>query len=334
VRPLTKTTGDAPPMNTCVTVTTGSRLHFGPFACGATEGRRFGGIGVMIDAPQCVVEIRTSESDRIDAGRRSVRVADTIAAYRASVGGNVPPVHVRLQADIPSHRGFGSGTQLALAIARALSIVTDEVDVTAAQLAQRVGRGTRSAVGTHGFELGGLIVDAGKDSSDQIGALAARVELPADWRWLLVTPVGRGVSGDREHAAMASLPPMGRATTQRLRGMIEEELLPAARNGVIGGFGEALRCYGEIVGEYFSPVQGGTFADPRMAELSAWFAERGVLGVAQSSWGPSVAALLPNCDLTMALRAELQQTEIGRNCELCVAVTRNVGATAEAKRNQ
>ena len=54
--------------------------------------------------------------------------------------------------------------------------------LTPAELAQSVGRGLRSAVGTYGFVHGGMIAERGKLPGEVISPLDARVVLPEDWR--------------------------------------------------------------------------------------------------------------------------------------------------------
>ena len=52
---------------------------------------------------------------------------------------------------------------------------------------------------------------------------------------------------------------------------------------------------GEIqrrVGDYFAPAQGGRYASPAVAAVVARLRARGVRGVGQSSWGPTVFAVV------------------------------------------
>ena len=47
--------------NNIITVTTGSRLHFGLWGWGSLHEREFGGVGTMIDSPTTVVSIAPAE---------------------------------------------------------------------------------------------------------------------------------------------------------------------------------------------------------------------------------------------------------------------------------
>ena len=59
-----------------------------------------------------------------------------------------------------------------------------------------MGRGERSAIGTHGFARGGLLVEGGKRAAGSVSRLIARLELPDAWRFvLLIDRERRGLSG-------------------------------------------------------------------------------------------------------------------------------------------
>ena len=57
-------------------------------------------------------------------------------------------------------------------------------------------------------------------------------------------------------------------------------------------FGEALYDFNRRVGELFAPVQGGIYSHPLVAEVVAFIRGRHVPGVGQSSWGPTVFAIV------------------------------------------
>ena len=132
----------------------------------------------------------------------------------------------------------------------------------------RTTAAARSALGIHGFGLGGFLVDAGKRGDDDIGSLAARADFPSAWRMLLITPnVEAGLSGAHERDAFARLPPMPRSQTDRLSGIALTELLPAVLEADFDRCGDSIFEFGSIVGNYFAPVQGGTYATVATCEL-------------------------------------------------------------------
>src|SRR5213076_1599219 len=99
-----------------------------------------------------------------------------------------PPCRIHISASIPEHAGLGSGTQVALSIAAGLSALCGLPSQTPQELALSVSRGLRSAVGTYGFVFGGLIVEQGKLSDEPISPLDCRIDLPDDWRFVLLRP--------------------------------------------------------------------------------------------------------------------------------------------------
>src|SRR5437660_10762195 len=101
-------------------VETGSRLHFGLLRPAAAPGERaFGGCGLMVQAPAVRVAVRPAaawDADGPAAGR-----ALAFARRCADALGGAGPHHVTVEACPPEHVGLGVGTQLGLAVARALS---------------------------------------------------------------------------------------------------------------------------------------------------------------------------------------------------------------------
>jgi beta-RFAP synthase len=202
-----------------------------------------------------------------------------------------PACHIHVQSP-PEHTGMGVGSLLGLSIAAGLRRFLELPELTAEALAASVGRGRRSAVGTHGFLLGGLIVDAGKEPGQSLGTLFERVAVPDDWRFVLISSIGQpGLTGDSEADAFSRLPPVPGEVTQELWRLTEAEMLPAVKRADCAAFGEAVYHFGRFAGECFAAVQAGRLQreigrlrrDPRPRD-----------GVGQSSWGPTVFAVTPN----------------------------------------
>ncbi len=204
------------------------------------------------------------------------------------------------------HAGFGTGTQLSLAVATVLARREPAPWPTLTEITQRCGRGRRSAIGLHGFEQGGFLVDAGQAGQGALGELAVRVAVPEAWRIVVLRPrdSGPGLHGAKELTAFAALPPMARSLTDRLCRLTLMEVLPSLRSGNCLAFGEAIAEYGRAIGEYFSPVQGGVFADPRVRELDRQWPQLG-RRLVQSSWGPTVVAMTPSEIVAVDLRREI-----------------------------
>lgn len=278
-----------------VTVEAPGRLHFGLLDLRGALGRRFGGIGAA--APGVSVRLTASRADTVhaegvDAGRAADAARRFIAASRIPGG-----AHIRVERAIPPHAGLGSGTQLALCVARAVAELYG-MRVPTADLARAVGRAHRSAVGTWTFAGGGFVLEGGRRPGDDRPApLLARLPFPPAWRCVVVVPDAQpGVSGDAEAAAFAALAAPPEHEVERIAHLVLMAMLPAVADGDLPTFGRALTAVQEINGRWFSHVQGGTFAPGPGADLVRRMRACGAAGVGQSSWGPAVYGVVEGDD--------------------------------------
>lgn len=283
-----------------------SRLHFGlfrvPTAGGAGDGApAFGGMGLMIDRPGVVVDVRPADSWRFE-GALASRAQVFAARFMATVPEDARrPFQVLIERCPAEHTGLGVGTQLGLAVAKALAVACGAGDLPAPELAARVGRGERSAIGVHGFDRGGLLVDAGKRPGEAVSPLLAHVALPPAWKVVLFAPANAARwHGDRERAAFAT----AQAGDPGALHELAEVAVRAALDGDLDAFGDAVHEFNRRAGEPFAAAQGGVYASREIADLIEDVRAWGVRGVGQSSWGPTVFALVPDSDaaLSLALR--------------------------------
>lgn len=283
-----------PTMSGAVHVSAPCRLHFGLLRAAHTEGPAFGGLGLMLAAPR--VELTASAApDWQITGPQRERVAAIARAALAQAPRERRPdaLHIHVAELPPLHHGLGVGTQLALAVAAAVRQLAGLPPAEASTLAAVAGRGARSAIGSHGFVHGGLIWECGRRPPDRLAPLADRVALPEAWRVLLVTPGDpAGLSGVAERDAFAALEPTPPAAVEELTSLAEGQILPAARAGDLESFGEGVYRYGRRSGELFASVQGGVYATPAICRCVAALRSLGIAGVGQSSWGPTVFAVV------------------------------------------
>jgi beta-RFAP synthase len=259
-------------------------------------GRRFGGLGAAVPSPSLLLEAARAPGGVAAEGPDAARAAEyarRFLAYSELPGGARLVIHERL----PAHSGLGSGTQLGLAVARALAELHGR-PAEPAELARAVSRGRRSAIGTWAFALGGFIVEGGRrPGEDGIAPLIARFDMPRQWRCVVVVPPGDpGLSGDAEAAAFERLPPPVEAEVERVSHLVLMQLLPALVEADLQSFGEALSAVQRITGSWFAPQQGGVFAPGPGEGLIRQMAEWGAAGVGQSSWGPAVYGLVEGID--------------------------------------
>ncbi len=318
-----------------VLIHTGARLHFGLLTQRPLSGREFGGLGVMIARPGWQIAVER-------AAQSSVEVTPQAAAVNPScekrahefLSRVVSPTtdggfRVRVLEAIEGHQGLGSGTQLGLAIAKAAALLTNS-DAPVDQLAEQVDRGRRSAIGIWGFESGGFIADGGKLASAAVGALVARLPMPTNWCFVLVTPATEsGLSGSAEIAAFAALPTMPVATTARLCQLALMTILPALRDQSFTEFSTGLFEYGQLVGEYFSQVQSGVFSSRTMDQVSNLLKETRQPRPVQTSWGPTCAIPCPDAATANHIVRLIESRWSHSTLQLRIVQPLNTGAEIE-----
>lgn len=294
-----------------------ARLHLGFIDLNGQCGRMFGSIGVAIERPRWVLEVGLSgrmEADG-DAGKEILKV---LRRLRRRLGVD-QAVQIRTLEAIPRHMGFGSGTQLELSLSFAISQLMGR-QLPVMELARILGRGKRSGIGIAAFANGGFVVDAGRPcrtraprvsesfNGDDVPPVIFQRALPEDWCFVIVLPGGKaGLSGKREEKVFETLPPMGEATVERISRLTLMKVLPGVITDDIRGFGEAITEIQALVGEFFAPYQGGVYATPTGRKVADFALRRGACGVGQSSWGPTVFALVRGEDTATALAGEIKR---------------------------
>jgi beta-ribofuranosylaminobenzene 5'-phosphate synthase len=323
-----------------VVVRMGARLHLGFIDLNGDCGRLFGSLGVAIERPRTVVEARPATSPEAQG-----ESPDETHALLAELGGNPPAgraVAVRVLEAIPRHVGLGSGTQLGLAVGLAASRILGR-PLSVRELALLAGRGRRSGVGIALFEHGGFAVDAGQPMGlratpgteplpdEAPPPVIFRHPIPDDWRFVLATPLdARGLSGSPEERVFRTLPPMSGEAVGRICRLTLMKVAPAVMTDDVQGFGEAITEIQLLVGKHFAPYQGGVYASPtgkRTAELAL---KRGAAGVGQSSWGPTVFALVRGEPAAAGLAEELGAL-LGDDAVVSCTPARNRGATCRVE---
>jgi beta-ribofuranosylaminobenzene 5'-phosphate synthase len=274
-----------------VRIETASRLHFGLLGWGAQAARQFGGVGLMIAYPRIKLVAERAPA-WIAVGPLADRVEQLLAELAArarEAGAILCPCRIAIETVPREHVGLGVGTQLSLAVARAVFDLAGATDTPVETLARLTGRGARSGIGIHGFALGGLIVDGGRKRSTELPPMAARHPFPEEWSVVVVQPEGPiGLHGSEERRAFADLPPIAPRETEALCKLVLLDLLPAVRERDLAAFGAALSEIQERVGACFASAQGGVFHSPDAASIALELRRLGLAGVGQSSWGPTI----------------------------------------------
>jgi beta-RFAP synthase len=288
-------------------------LHFGLMNVsprGDETSRRFGGVGLMIDQPGVVVTARPAESWQFE-GMLASRAQLFAHQFLASLGSTTRPLQVLVERCPAEHTGLGVGTQLGLAVARAIAVELELPDMDSVELARRLGRGERSAIGVHGFDRGGLIVEEGKLPAEAISPLARCVLLPEAWRVAVFVPhLHAAWHGPREREVFASAQ-TDSSIVDTLHQIALEQIVPEAEAGNLNAFGEAVHRFNHLAGSPFAEAQGGVYSSREVAELIEHIRRLGVAGAGQSSWGPAVFAIVESQDRAAWLVQELKSLARG-----------------------
>jgi beta-ribofuranosylaminobenzene 5'-phosphate synthase len=322
----------------CVRVRAPGRLHLGFLDPSASLGRPFGSLGLVIDGFETVVELHPAESTRVSASEAAGR-AETARALEhlrtlQRATGHDAPLHLHLAQVLPAHAGFGSGTQLALAVGRAFATLHG-LALPTVELARLLGRGLRSGVGIAGFDRGGLLLDGGPGRDGASAPLLSRIELPAGWRVLLaLDPTRAGLSGSDEKAAIAGLPLFPRERAAEVCHEVLMRVLAGAASNDFEAFAAGLSRVQRLVGQHFAPAQGGSvYASPAVERLCDWIARHHLAGVGQSSWGPTgFAVLASQAEAEAAERAARAAGVVDAGLQLCIVAPRSGGAVVTERR--
>ncbi|HTH61164.1 MAG TPA: beta-ribofuranosylaminobenzene 5'-phosphate synthase family protein [Paraburkholderia sp.] len=336
------------PPQAAVTVDAPARLHLGFLDPNATLGRAFGSLGLFVEGPGTrLVARRAGESSIVgaldDADRaRAMHWLDTL---RDAYGG--PALALDVLHAVRPHSGLGSGTQLALAVGSAYARIAG-VPATTAELAALLGRGARSGIGVHGFDVGGLLLDGGpspasssvaRGGAPTLAPLLSRIAFPDAWRVLLIGDTLRtGLSGSDERRGLAALAPFPERLAAHLCHLVLMRVLPAAAEADFLPFALGLTEIQQIIGEYFAPVQGGVFTSPDVERALRAVAAQQPAGIGQTSWGPTGFAIVASeSDAQRALAAARDAARGKPHIDCSVVAARNRGATidaADARRHQ
>ncbi|MEO5696606.1 MAG: beta-ribofuranosylaminobenzene 5'-phosphate synthase family protein [Burkholderiaceae bacterium] len=334
-----------------VTLRAPGRLHLGFLDPAGTLGRRFGSLGLVIDGFPTEIDLSASDVDRITAsGAAEGAAAERAAGYLATMrrrSGRSEPLHLTLARVPPAHAGFGTGTQLALAVGRAFA-QWHRLDLGTPLLAQWLGRGLRSGVGIGGFDHGGLLLDGGPGADGTPAPVLSRIAMPDAWRVVVVQDDAlRGLSGDDERQAIAALAPMPQALAAELCHQVLMRVLPGAASAEFAPFATGVSRIQQLLGEYFAPVQSGSaFTSAAVRRLVEWMASaaresgadnapaaHAAAAAGQSSWGPTGFVILPSqAQAERVLEAARAAKVVGPSLTVNIVSARNAGAALVDRR--
>lgn len=322
-----------------VVVCTPSRVHVTLIDLHGGSGRVDGGIGIALDEPGVLVEAELSPVLSVNGGdaalqervgRIATGVLETLGA-----GGSVA---ITVRSHYPAHVGLGSGSQIGLAVARAIAELHGR-HLPVKELAKLVGRGGTSGIGTAAFEYGGFIVDgghtfgAGGEKSDFRPSAAsrgvspppiiARHEFPADWKILLAIPdVPVGASGNIETDIFRAHCPLPLDEVRALSHEILMRMLPGIASHDLDLFGSSVNA---VQGLGFKKVEL-SLQPPQVTGLLPVLRDAGAAGAGLSSFGPAIYAVGDTGMSAMEQAARSFMQEQGGGTTI-LTTARNRGAT-------
>lgn len=316
-------------MSTEVSVAATARLHLGFLDMNGGLGRKFGGLGLSLDAPETRLTLTRAETNQVE-GPEQARAAELLARAQAALAPGVAHRLVIHEA-IPAHSGFGSGTQLALSVAAALRRL-EELPHDAAADAALMSRGARSGLGAGLFATGGLVVDAGRGPLTLTPPVIARAAFPDDWRVILVSdPTAVGLHGADERDAFVALPPSSATDSGELCRLVLMQALPALAERALAPFGAAVARIQEVVGDYFAPRQGGRrFTSAKVEAAVGKLTREGATGGGQTSWGPTGFAFVESESAARALVARIEPQARAEGLDISIRRGLNRGAKIDA----
>jgi len=287
-----------PPGSRRLGVRAPGRLHLGFLDPSASLGRAWGSLGLTIETVDTEVLLGAAPVDAVTAADETAqaeieRASAHLAQLRERTGAR-EPLRLHLQQLPPAHAGFGSGTQLALAVGRAFA-AWHGLDISSLQLARWLARGLRSGVGIAGFDQGGLLLDGGPGADGSPAPLLSRLDWPQDWRVVLVLdPRHRGLSGTAEKRALVDLPPLPRAAAADICHQVLMRVLAGAAGADFAAFAAGLSHMQRVLGDHFAAAQGGSaFTSAAVGRAVEWIGAQTGAAIGQSSWGPTGFAVLP-----------------------------------------
>jgi beta-RFAP synthase len=340
----------APPL--AVGVSAPARLHLGLLDLDGGLGRRFGGLGVAIDRPRTEVTVVAEGRDDVtdvdpglasrlgeaDAKDTAAQLAEILIRHRLAGLPAPRAVRVRLTEAPVAHTGFGSGTQLALAVGTALAHAAGFA-LDAAVVARALRHGLRSGIGLGVFSSGGLVVDGGQavapPDAEPVDAplVLARYAVPDAWRFVVVVPEGeRGVRPlpprpERDHG------PQAERVAEICRRLLMEAL-PALATGDLPTFGRSLMVAQRLAAEERGAAAPGRVRGPLAAATVAALADAGPACAGQSAFGPACYAIVASEAEADTVAARISRWLEAREARarLFVAAPDNDGARVTASK--
>lgn len=316
-----------------ISIKSPSRLHLTLIDMNASLGRVDGGAGITLSSPN--IMIRAKRSHTIDVvGESTLRERIVKAVEKLLPEGE--GIHIQLTEEMPSHVGFGSGTQAALSAAAAVNELYG-LGMSVRELATAVGRGGTSGIGVASFEMGGFIVDGGHrfDEKGSFSPSSASKAAPApvlfrhdfpDWNIVLALPESPGAHDAREVDIFQKECPIPINEVQELSHLMLMKMMPAIMEQDIEAFGYCINHI-QNIGFKKREVQ---LQHKVVRDVMSLMQDNGAYGAGMSSFGPAVYGIIDNKEDASYLQEDVQEL-LDRTIGGRVIITKANNAGAEIR---
>ena len=293
---------------TMISLKTHARLHMGFLDMHGGLGRKFGSLGLSLNAPSLVMHAMEAEELRV-VGNVDVKIAEDVVKMLKTLQKSLNlqfRMQLSIEQSIPRHAGLGSGTQLAIGLVAVVNALY-RLNLSQHRIAQLSSRGARSGIGLGAFFQGGALVDAGRGSTTGVPPIIARAVFPEDWYVILIADNSQqGIHGALERATFEHLPAFAPSLAEKLCHHVLMQALPALHEQDLPAFGGAVRALQMATGEHFAAAQGGLYASDSVEKALNYLVEQGVTCFGQSSWGPTGFAIVESEMAALELLGQLQ----------------------------
>ncbi len=283
--------------NNSVIVSASGRLHLGLVKTSSKP--EYLSAGLSLVEPVCKVRV-TKCDDEPDTGHHTKRVTNALNAVCDALKIE-NRFSVKFIDRLAVHSGFGSGSRHDLCVAKGVAQLARK-RVMAMQLAEILGRGTRSMMGIALFSKGGFAIEA--------GATISHSYIPPEWRVILINPkIEKSdktyIHGQTEDSMISNSFALSLRSGSKISGSVRKEMLGSICENDFKRFELAVNYLQNQAVKQFGSFQGGSASTNSGRMILEFMKKRGLKAIGQSSWGPTVFALAPSEDAAESIIKEL-----------------------------
>jgi len=284
-----------------VSVKTPSRLHFSLIDMNGSLNRINGSIGLALNFPS--YELEVTPSKELEVYGEQTKLFEKAAIIFYNHFNLKEKATIKILKTIPRHVGLGSTTQAHLGIGTALSKL-HSIKLSARKIAEIMGRGGTSGIGTAVFQTGGFILDGGHSlkiiKRENIFAPSSvsklppppvllRYIFPTNWKFVVAIPnIQEGLHGRKEVRIFEERCPVSPKEVGEMCRLILMKILPAILEEDIEEFGSGISA---LEGLGFAKSTSDLMHSATKACIKL-MKKNGAYGVGQSSFGPTTYGIV------------------------------------------